>query len=262
MAGGRDTGGARRPDYGIDAPGLVRFFFLSGVVAVVLCIVLNVAPDGWPHLLMAGQFITGLAALYLAGMGCLMLFWSKAVKLREHDRALDMIPWRGDEHVLDVGCGRGLMLIGAAKRLTAGRAVGIDIWQAKDQSSNSPQGVRENANYEDVSGKVDIQTADMRSLPFVDRSFDVVVSHWAVHNLTSEADRNLAISEMNRVLRPGGRLILCDIAHRDAYLARLEDLGMTECRIIVNPIADAILAAVSFGSFRPATIYARQPMIA
>ena len=36
----------------------------------------------------------------------------------------------GDEKVLDVGCGRGLLLIGAAKRLKSGKATGIDVWDA------------------------------------------------------------------------------------------------------------------------------------
>ena len=43
-----------------------------------------------------------------------------------------MIPWRGNETVLDVGTGRGLLMIGAARRLTTGISVGIDIWSAKD----------------------------------------------------------------------------------------------------------------------------------
>jgi cyclopropane fatty-acyl-phospholipid synthase-like methyltransferase len=45
---------------------------------------------------------------------------------------------RGDETVLDVGYGRGLHLIGAAKRLTTGKAPGVDIWQAEDLSGNLP----------------------------------------------------------------------------------------------------------------------------
>jgi len=40
--------------------------------------------------------------------------------------------------VLDVGCGRGLLLIGAARRLTTGKAVGVDIWQAEDRVGNLP----------------------------------------------------------------------------------------------------------------------------
>jgi cyclopropane fatty-acyl-phospholipid synthase-like methyltransferase len=72
------------------------------------------------------------------GFGALLLLWSSLVgKFRARDALLNAVPWRGDEQVLDVGCGHGLMLIGAAKRLSTGRATGIDIWQDVDQANNS-----------------------------------------------------------------------------------------------------------------------------
>jgi cyclopropane fatty-acyl-phospholipid synthase-like methyltransferase len=58
-----------------------------------------------------------------------MLWGSKFVKFRLRDKWLNSISWCGDEKVLDIGCGHGLMLIGAAKRLRDGKAIGIDLWQ-------------------------------------------------------------------------------------------------------------------------------------
>jgi predicted RNA methylase len=51
------------------------------------------------------------------GLGALLLLlWSSLFgKFRARDALLNAVPWRGDEQVLDVGCGHGLMLIGAAK---------------------------------------------------------------------------------------------------------------------------------------------------
>jgi trans-aconitate methyltransferase len=49
-------------------------------------------------------------------------------KLRVWERELDRVGLRGDEQLLDLGCGRGAMLIEAAKRLPTGRAVGVDLW--------------------------------------------------------------------------------------------------------------------------------------
>src|SRR5215208_5553655 len=72
-------------------------------------------------------FFIGVILLPLAGA---QILFSKVGKYRECERLLDSIPWRGDEIVLDVGCGRGLLLVGAAKRLRTGRAVGVDIWQS------------------------------------------------------------------------------------------------------------------------------------
>ena len=55
-------------------------------------------------------------------------------KFRARDALLNAVRGGGDEQVLDVGCGHGLMLIGAAKRLSSGHATGIDIWQDVDQA--------------------------------------------------------------------------------------------------------------------------------
>jgi arsenite methyltransferase len=252
--GDKNKEAVRKLDYGVDAPGLVRFFLRAGTVVAALFFATHFLlgySSVWRLLVV---LFLGIAAIYLIGMGSLMLFWSKVTKVRQRERTLDLILWRGNERVLDVGCGRGLMLIGAALRLTTGRATGIDIWDAKDQSANSPQGTSDNAGKAGVLDKIEIRTGDMRKLPFEDRSFDVVVSHWVVHNLADEADRNLALSEMVRVLCSGGQLILCDIEHRDAYVAKLKVLGLQECRVLFQPIADILLGAISFGSFRPTTI--------
>lgn len=50
-------------------------------------------------------------------LGLIMIWGSKVGKRLLRDKMIDSISWRGDEKVLDVGCGHGLMLIGAAKRL-------------------------------------------------------------------------------------------------------------------------------------------------
>ena len=246
------------PDYGIDAPGLVRFFFSAGSAASLLSAALLLLVSRgttWGSIAAAALLV---AAVYLIGMGCLMLYWSKVEKLSKREKTLDLVPWRGDELVLDVGCGRGLMLVGAALRLTTGRAVGIDIWSMADQSANGPRGAIDNARLEGVADKVEVQTADVRTLPFGEGSFDVVVSHWVVHNLEIQADRDTALAEMARVLRPGGYLLICDIAYRDAYMARLRELGFSRQRMIFSPIRDAILATLSFGTFRPSTICAQK----
>jgi arsenite methyltransferase len=188
-----------------------------------------------------------------------MYCWSKYIKVRDRENALDLIQWRGNESVLDVGCGRGLMLIGAAQRLTTGRAVGIDTWEAKDLSDNFSQAATDNAQKAGVQSKVTVQTADARALPFADSSFDVVVSHTVIHNIPDASDRYKALSEIVRVLRPGGQLILCDIEHRDVYLNTLVSLGLQNCAMKFGLISDKVFGILSFGSFRPTTIVASKP---
>jgi hypothetical protein len=60
-------------------------------------------------------------------------------------KLLDELGLRGDEQVLDVGCGRGAVLMLAARRLPAGRAVGADVWRRRDQSGNSRAAAERNA---------------------------------------------------------------------------------------------------------------------
>jgi arsenite methyltransferase len=242
-----------RVDYGIDAPGLVRFFFAAGFVATCLIAISLWFLPAWRPILAP---LTTLAALYFLGMGSLMLVWSKVIKLKTRDSILYHIPWRGDEQVLDIGCGRGLLLIGAAKRLTTGKATGIDIWQTTDQSGNTSEATLENARMEGVAGRITVDTGDMRKLPYPNENFDVITSHWVVHNLPSEHNRNQALTEMYRVLKPGGHLILADIEHRESYKLQLEALGFKNIVVAFNPIPDKILRTVSGGSFGPATHYA------
>ena len=80
---------------------------------------------------LTGMFLSVGAAC--TAMGFWMIWTSKVGKVREREALLDRITWSGTERVLDAGCGRGLMLIGAAKRLTTGKATGIDIWQGEDR---------------------------------------------------------------------------------------------------------------------------------
>src|SRR6516165_11820770 len=150
------------------------------------------SPAIWPS-----QARLGLSCLASAG---LFLWGSKVGKLKMRDRLLANIPWRGDEAVLDVGCGRGLLLIGAAKRLTTGKAVGVDIWQAEDLSGNRPEATQENARLEGVSDRVEVKDGDARRLPFADRTFDVVVTKEVLRNIDNATELDTAVREIARVL--------------------------------------------------------------
>lgn len=194
----------QRPTYGIDAPGLVRGFFLSGAAALIFALGVNLFR--FPSRAIAARIsmFAQLASIYSFGMGCYMLYGSLFGKVSDRHRLLDLVPWSGNETVLDVGCGRGLLLVAAARRVPLGRVVGIDIWQAADQSGNQPHAALANARVEGVVDKVEVQTADIRQMPFADASFDVVVSHWVVHNLADLADRERALAEIARIFKPGG----------------------------------------------------------
>ena len=187
-----------------------------------------------------------------------MLHTSRIGKLSQREHLLDLIPWSGREHVLDVGCGHGFMLVAAAKRLQSGRAVGIDLWHAEDQADNRPDVPLSNARLEGVADRVEVQPADMRQLPFTEESFDVVLSHWAIHNLRDAKERTRAMAEMARVLKPGVYIVLGDTEHHAEYAAGLASLGLSDIRQVGNSWKTILMAAISLGRFRPTAVVAHK----
>ena len=83
-----------------------------------------------------------------------------------------------------------------------------------------------NALAEGVADRVELHTGDLRALPFEDNGFDVVLSNFAIHNISGRAGREKAISEAVRVLRPGGRLLIVDVRATRQHQAQLARLGM------------------------------------
>jgi len=142
-----------------------------------------------------------------------------------------------------------LFLIGAAKRLSTGRAVGIDKWQQEDLSGNNAAGTLRNAMIEAVADKVEVHTGDARKLPFPDASFDVVLSSMALHNIYNAGERQTAVREIARVLAPGGRVLIVDVRHTSKYAATLRDAGLTDARC-VQGVFSYLLSLITFGSVR------------
>ena len=253
-----------RADYGIDAPGVVRNLAVCGAAALLVA---GASAAGLlpPALTTPGSVRisfplvpVGLSAgLSLVAVACWMYFGSRHGKVAERDEFLDQLEWRGDERVLDVGCGRGLILVGAARRLKTGSAVGVDIWNAQDLSGNRADVPLRNAAVEGVAERVSVQTADMRKLPFLDGHFDVVVSRAAVHNLYSADERRAAIREIARVLAPGGRALIADVRHHGEYAAAFAAHGC-EPRRLDSPLASALVTLCTLGSLRPHTLLARR----
>jgi SAM-dependent methyltransferase len=213
----------RRASYGVDAPFWKCLALVLAVVELVLAIV-NVSLGGkwWP--LLPALFVTALAAY--------ILYTTLRGKFLVLAELVDGLKLRGDEHILDLGCGRGTVLMLAARCLTTGRAVGVDVWRGADQSGNSAEATRRNAVAEGVADRVELHTADMRALPLEDGRFDVVVSSLAIHNIRGRAEREKAIDEAVRVLRPGGRLMIADVRFTGQYRAHLARIGMSDvaCR--------------------------------
>ena len=205
----------RHGSYGMDAPGPFTIIALLGLGNLVLAAFTR----------SIGPLFGGLVPLLVVAVA---VHTSRRGKFLVWRDILDRLRLMGSERVLDLGCGRGAVLMAAAGRLTSGRAFGIDIWRRADQSGTAAGATRANARAENVAEKVVLLTGDMTALPFRSGSFDLVTSNVALHNIRGTEGRRRALEEAVRVLRPGGRLALADLRHTDKQVKRLAELGMAD----------------------------------
>ena len=211
----------RRGDYGYDAPYALLAFAVLGTASLVAAIVSWWWNERGP--------VVGLAAYgaFFLANAVSFFYTTRRGKFEVWEDILDELHLAGNERVLDMGCGRGAILIAAARRLGTGRVTGIDLWSTHDQSGNSRNATMRNASLEGVQDRIVIETGDMRAVPFADASFDVVVSSLAIHNIRPNRDRAQAVAEAWRVLKPGGRLAIADIRATGQYARTLSKLGAT-----------------------------------
>ncbi len=216
---------ARKGDYGFDTPYVPALLLLGSLPLWVGAVHAALArrPAQTVSMAVLAGFLVACAASYV--------YTTRKGKLAVWDELLAALPWRGDERVLDVGCGRGAVLLMAADRLSSGgKATGIDLWQAQDQSGNALATTERNAAAEGVLDRVELHTGDMRQLPFADASFDVVLSSLAIHNVPDAAGRAKAVAEIARVVKPGGRVLVADIRYAADYAGSLEQAGFSVSR--------------------------------
>lgn len=121
---------------------------------------------------------------------------------------VERLTLRGDERLLDVGCGTGTFLAEVKRRFSGVVAVGIDpdpavLRIAKRRLARSGY-------------PADLEVARAEALPFPDAAFDVAASTLVFHHLPTQA-KHAALQEVYRVLRPGGRFLLVDFGTRPAH---------------------------------------------
>ena len=142
------------------------------------------------------------------------------------DFMLDKIKWTGSETVLDVGTGRGLFLVGVAKRLTTGKSIGIDIWNQQDLSGNNIDNAYRNAEIENVRDKVEIKNEDAQQMSFANNTFDVIYSMFCIHNIEDKSGQEKACFEIARVLKPNGKALIGDYIPTHDYAKYFEKAGL------------------------------------
>jgi arsenite methyltransferase len=184
----------RRGEYGYDAPYALIGFAIAGIVAATGAVVVwrNTGAGVTPPLIIAVFFWLNAASF---------LYTTRRGKFEQWERILDELHLRGDERVLDVGCGRGAVLTAVASRLRTGRVTGVDRWITRDQSGNAQEVTLRNAALEGAADRIDVGTGDMRALPFPDGTFDLV----ARMSVPAREPPRRAHRGVGRTTRPAGR---------------------------------------------------------
>jgi len=122
----------------------------------------------------------------------------------------------GGALALDLGCGTGDLSRELARQ-------GARLVVAADFVPEMLQAARRNAAAQGLDDIV-FTAADALALPFTDAAFDCVVSGFLARNV---ADVELAFREMQRVLKPGGRVVCLEAARRDGIFGRLLNAGFS-----------------------------------
>lgn len=219
-------------DYGIDKPDRLRGLAMGGLLLFGMglsqYIALRNSGKDWSETVLFACLWVGVLLIAAAGF---MLWSSKNGKIQLASKMLDDLKWSGNEKVLDVGCGRGLLAILAARKIPQGNSVGIDIWSQEDLGENTIEAANENAQIENVAERVRFEDGDVMDLRYGPNVFDKIVSSFCLSSLKSSNDRRKALIQLLKLLRPGGEIAILDTLHAGDYGKILAEQGMTDIRL-------------------------------
>ena len=210
---------ATQVDYGLDSAIAVRqMFSRCGWTLAFALVIFFINRAEYPGPAARLLLVLGLIAAAFAAAGVLMMRASRVARFEIRDRILDALELNGEERVLDLGCGAGLMSIAAAKRLKSGRVTAVDFSGGADKA-------KENAKLDGVAEKIRVDSSDNPKLVYPDNHFDVAVSVLALRELGDSDVRGQLLRETLRVLKPGGRLAIFDTLYVSDYAETLRAAG-------------------------------------
>jgi ubiquinone/menaquinone biosynthesis C-methylase UbiE len=131
--------------------------------------------------------------------------WARMTESKARRRVLELAAVERDDDLLEVATGTGVQLVRLAQGNTAGRTVGVE------PAEGMLKRTRRRVQQAGIADRVDLVQASALALPLPSEHFDVVVNAYML-DLLPRDDIPRALSEFERVLRPGGRLVLSNMA--------------------------------------------------
>jgi len=194
-------------DYKWRVPSSFRHMSLVGIIVLVIAGVLT-------HLGVINALGIGVGAALLLHLPIIAVtiagWFLRRARAGFISGVTSQMVWKGNEEVLDVGCGSGVLLFACLKQSPDTKGTGIDIYDP--YSFGGTAGVFwKNADIEGLKDRVALQQVDARTMPFENARFDVIVSSLAMHHVGNAAEQEKATREIVRTLKPGGKIAICDV---------------------------------------------------
>ena len=135
-------------------------------------------------------------------------FLSMGIDKGWRKKAIAEVAQINPKRILDVATGTGDMAIAAAKKIQPQKITGIDIAEQMLEVG------RKKIAAQNLSQIIALQTGDSESMPFTTSEFDAVMCAYGVRNFEH---LETGLKEMNRVLRPGGKVVILEFSHPSTF---------------------------------------------
>lgn len=193
------------------------------------CVAIGLAMWFINHIEYPGPALHILVVMVLLAAACCAVAWFKLrsnghANVELQNQLLDTLALKGDEKLLDVGCGAGLLSAEAAKRLKTGKVTGVDSWDP-DVSTASVNAAKDHAKSAGVADRTRFEALNSLKLVYPDNQYDVVVSERYLHTLLDNIERAQVIREMLRVAKPRARVLIFDSGDTAFYAQILRESG-------------------------------------